>query len=94
MNFKILDPACGSGAFLNQALEFLIREHQELDLWRKIYEDEFLSLYDIETSVLENNLYGVDKGRVLTNLSEKIKCANSLLNMPFEKNYFDVVYSF
>ena len=23
-NLKILDPACGSGAFLNQALEFLI----------------------------------------------------------------------
>jgi len=29
-NLKILDPACGSGAFLNQALEFLIKEHKQL----------------------------------------------------------------
>ncbi len=30
LNLKILDPACGSGAFLNQALEFLINEHEKL----------------------------------------------------------------
>ena len=29
-NLKILDPACGSGAFLNQALEYLIKEHKQL----------------------------------------------------------------
>ena len=28
---KIVDPACGSGAFLNQALNFLIEEHQKID---------------------------------------------------------------
>jgi type I restriction-modification system DNA methylase subunit len=110
LNLKILDPACGSGAFLNQALEFLIKEHKDLDKLRRIYENEFLSLYDIETNILENNLYGVDinedaveiarlslwlrtaqKGKSLTNLSEKIVCANSLLDMPFEENSFDVV---
>ena len=31
LDLKICDPACGSGAFLNQALEFLIDEHQYLD---------------------------------------------------------------
>ncbi|WP_171017453.1 type IIL restriction-modification enzyme MmeI [Aliarcobacter thereius] len=30
LNLKILDPACGSGAFLNQALEYLINEHKNL----------------------------------------------------------------
>jgi len=60
LNLKILDPACGSGAFLNQALEFLIQEHKELDDMRKLYENELLSLYDIETNILERNLYGVD----------------------------------
>lgn len=98
LNLKILDPACGSGAFLNQALEFLIREHRNIDEYRRAYENEALSLYDIETNILEHNLYGVDinedaveiarlslwlrtaqKGRALTNLSDKIKCGNSLI---------------
>lgn len=110
LNLKILDPACGSGAFLNQALEFLIREHRNVDEYRRAYENEALSLYDIETNILEHNLYGVDinedaveiarlslwlrtaqKGRALTNLSDKIVCANSLLAMPFKENSFDVV---
>jgi len=60
LNLKILDPACGSGAFLNQALEFLIREHKNVDDYRRAYENEMLSLYDIETNILEHNLYGVD----------------------------------
>jgi type II restriction/modification system DNA methylase subunit YeeA len=60
LNLKILDPACGSGAFLNQALEFLIREHKNVDDYRRSYENEMLSLYDIEANILEHNLYGVD----------------------------------
>ncbi|WP_103618637.1 Eco57I restriction-modification methylase domain-containing protein [Campylobacter concisus] len=60
LSLKILDPACGSGAFLNQALEFLISEHGTLDTYRKVYEGEGLGLYDIESTILENNLYGVD----------------------------------
>lgn len=60
LSLKILDPACGSGAFLNQTLEFLIAEHGALDTYRKVYEGEGLGLYDIESTILENNLYGVD----------------------------------
>ncbi|WP_107811898.1 Eco57I restriction-modification methylase domain-containing protein [Campylobacter concisus] len=60
LSLKILDPACGSGAFLNQTLEFLISEHGTLDTYRKVYEGEGLGLYDIESTILENNLYGVD----------------------------------
>ncbi len=60
LSLKILDPACGSGAFLNQALEFLINEHEMLDSYRREMEKDSLGLFDIKKSILENNLYGVD----------------------------------
>ncbi|MBR4140519.1 MAG: hypothetical protein IKR42_01930, partial [Campylobacter sp.] len=56
LNLKIIDPACGSGAFLNQALEFLIKEHAFADKHRRVLEDEALPYYDIEPQILENNL--------------------------------------
>ena len=58
-NLKILDPACGSGAFLNQALEFLIREHTAVRDRLLPFQDLTLN-YEIETAILEHNLYGVD----------------------------------
>ena len=59
LNLKILDPACGSGAFLNQALDFLIKEHQALQKDLVVMGD-ITAYYEIEKSILENNLYGVD----------------------------------
>ena len=58
-NLKILDPACGSGAFLNQALEFLIAEHTQVRDRLLPFQDLTLN-YEIETAILEHNLYGVD----------------------------------
>jgi type I restriction-modification system DNA methylase subunit len=58
-NLKILDPACGSGAFLNGAFDYLVREH-------KLVGDKLMKsgniLYQphIDTQILENNLFGVD----------------------------------
>lgn len=60
LDLKICDPACGSGAFLNQALEFLIDEHQYLDELTAQYHKSLLVLSDIETHILEQNIYGVD----------------------------------
>jgi type I restriction-modification system DNA methylase subunit len=60
LSLKICDPACGSGAFLNQALEFLIDEHQYLDELTAKYHKAALILSDIEGHILEKNLYGVD----------------------------------
>lgn len=60
LQLKICDPACGSGAFLNQALEFLMAEHQYLDELSAKYNNDPLVLSDVENSILENNLYGVD----------------------------------
>ena len=60
LQLTICDPACGSGAFLNQALEFLIAEHRYIDeLQAKLFGDAIV-LSEVENAILENNLYGVD----------------------------------
>ena len=60
LQITICDPACGSGAFLNQALEFLIAEHQYIDeLQAKLFGDALI-LSEVENAILENNIYGVD----------------------------------
>ena len=60
LQITICDPACGSGAFLNQALEYLIAEHRYIDeLQAKLLGDSMI-LSEVENSILENNLYGVD----------------------------------
>jgi type I restriction-modification system DNA methylase subunit len=60
LQITICDPACGSGAFLNQALEFLIAEHRYIDeLQAKLFGDAMI-LSEVENSILENNLFGVD----------------------------------
>ena len=60
LQITICDPACGSGAFLNEALNFLIHEHRYIDeLQAKVFGDAFV-MTDVELSILENNLFGVD----------------------------------
>ena len=60
LKITICDPACGSGAFLNQALDFLINEHKYIDeLQAKLFGDALI-LSDVEQSILENNIFGVD----------------------------------
>ena len=67
-SIKILDPACGSGAFLNQAHSFLLNEYKirhEQKILEKNKKAEKLNLWDTNIvennrSILLNNLYGVD----------------------------------
>ena len=60
LTLTICDPACGSGAFLNQALDFLILEHRWIDeMSSKLHGGGFV-FPDIENSILEKNIYGVD----------------------------------
>ncbi len=70
LQITICDPACGSGAFLNQALEYLISEHQYID--EESVEIAKLSLW-LRTS---------QKGRKLTSLNNNIKCGNSIIDDP------------
>jgi len=101
LELTICDPACGSGAFLNEALNYLIAEHQYLDeLETKLMGGGFV-FPNVENSILENNLYGVDineesveiaklslwlrtaqPNRKLNDLSDNIKCGNSLIDDP------------
>lgn len=60
LQITIVDPACGSGAFLNEALNFLIKEHQYIDeLEAKLRNVPIIFSYHSE-SILEHNLFGVD----------------------------------
>jgi hypothetical protein len=101
LTLKVCDPACGSGAFLNQALSFFIEEHQFVDDLIAELTNSPLRLFDTDLQILENNIYGVDineesveiaklsmwlrtaqPGRKLSNLSNNIKCGNSLVDDP------------
>ncbi len=61
-DFKVVDPACGSGAFLITVLRYFLEEWRSLLVQRsaitrkKIYSDEAQVIKDI----LRNNIYGVD----------------------------------
>jgi hypothetical protein len=101
LELTICDPACGSGAFLNEALNYLIAEHQYIDeLETKLMGGGFV-FPNVENSILENNLFGVDinnesveiaklslwlrtaqPNRKLNDLSDNIKCGNSLIDDP------------
>ena len=60
LSLTICDPACGSGAFLNAALDFLMSEHRYIDeLTAKLFGNAIV-FPNIENAILENNLYGVD----------------------------------
>ncbi|MBW8333139.1 MAG: Eco57I restriction-modification methylase domain-containing protein [Prolixibacteraceae bacterium] len=60
LKLTICDPACGSGAFLNQSLDFLITEHRYIDELQAKLLGVPIIFSDIEKSILENNLFGVD----------------------------------
>lgn len=60
LQITILDPACGSGAFLNAALTFLMNEHRLIDEMEAKIAGASIVFQDVEKSILENNLYGVD----------------------------------
>ena len=60
LEITILDPACGSGAFLNAALQFLMAEHKHLDEMEAKLIGSTIEFQSVENSILENNLYGVD----------------------------------
>ncbi len=59
-DLKILDPACGSGAFLNQALDYLINEHKKIDDIIAELTGDKVRLFDTDKTVLESNIFGVD----------------------------------
>ncbi|HMA62197.1 MAG TPA: DNA methyltransferase, partial [bacterium] len=81
-SIKILDPACGSGAFLNQAFDYLLQEYKWVRNQRSLIEQKpiDISLQDqVFKQILQDNLYGVDLNQEsveITKLSLWLKSAN------------------
>lgn len=82
VKIRILDAACGSGAFLTAAFDFLMAEHHRVStiLGNDIYSNELLT-----GMVLRSNLFGVDlnaESTEITKLSLWLKSAKK--NTPLE----------
>jgi len=60
LDITICDPACGSGAFLNQALDFLMEEHRYIDELESQLMGMALTFPGVENHILEKNIFGVD----------------------------------
>lgn len=58
-NIKVLDPACGSGAFLNQAFDYLLFEGIEVNKALALLR-EYYSFEDLSVGILKDNIFGVD----------------------------------
>lgn len=97
-NIKVVDPACGSGAFLVYVFDYLMAENQRVG---DILGNTIFSTDEYVKDILRNNIYGVDlneesveitklslwlksaqKGKKLTSLDDNIKCGNSLIDDP------------
>ncbi|MDP2837314.1 MAG: TaqI-like C-terminal specificity domain-containing protein [Methanobacteriaceae archaeon] len=87
-NIKIVDPACGSGAFLNKAGDVLLEIHEAIR--ESKYEDDntlmpFFDSIEERREILLNNIYGVDLNEEsveITKLSLFLKVCKEGLKLP------------
>ncbi|TAE23099.1 MAG: N-6 DNA methylase [Candidatus Kapaibacterium sp.] len=76
---KVCDPACGSGAFLNQVFDFLYAEGQRVNAELARLQLGQTTTSDLQKDILQNNLYGVDvnpESVEITRLSLWLKTAD------------------
>ncbi len=76
---KVLDPACGSGAFLSEVFDYLYQEGQLINQQLTILNGGQAYLFRWDTHILTHNLYGVDinfESVEITKLSLWVKTAN------------------
>lgn len=95
-NVKVVDPACGSGAFLVYVFDYLLAENKRVS---SILGGGLFSSEDYMKSILKNNIFGVDlneesveitklslwlksaeKDKQLTTLDKNIRCGNSIID--------------
>jgi len=57
---KVIDPACGSGAFLVAAFDYLLRQYERVNQALAGLKQGQRSLFDLSKTILNTNLYGVD----------------------------------
>lgn len=77
---RVIDPACGSGAFLIAAFDYLMQQYERVD--RELnalgYKPKNGKSLEFDRSILSNNLYGVDllpESAEITKLSLWLKTA-------------------
>ncbi|MCA9645936.1 MAG: N-6 DNA methylase, partial [Myxococcales bacterium] len=79
---RIVDPACGSGAFLVAAFDHLLAEYERVNLALEELEGEGqTTLFDLTKTLLNRNLFGVDinaESIEITRLSLWLKTATPL----------------
>ncbi|QNE39103.1 N-6 DNA methylase [Hymenobacter sp. NBH84] len=78
-NIRVLDPACGSGAFLNEAFGYLLREGQHVNQELATLRAGQFKVFDLDRHILQHNLYGVDlnpESVDITRLSLWLQTAN------------------
>ena len=76
---RVLDPACGSGAFLNEAFGYLLREGEVVNEALAELRAGQRELFDLDRHILQHNLYGVDlnpESVQITRLSLWLQTAN------------------
>jgi len=59
-HIKVLDPACGSGAFLIAAFDYLQAEYTRANNQLAALRDGQSELFDLDRHILTHNLFGVD----------------------------------
>ena len=59
-NLKIIDPSCGSGAFLTACFRYLLKEHKWLQSELTRYGAHLFDFHNLDKQIIENNLFGVD----------------------------------
>lgn len=57
---KIVDPACGSGAFLVATFDFMKAEYERVNKKIEALTNKPMDIFDTDREILTNNLYGVD----------------------------------
>lgn len=60
LNIKVLDPACGSGAFLNQAFDYLFIEGRKVSEEISRLRLGQREVFELDRHILTNNIFGVD----------------------------------
>ena len=79
-SIRVLDPACGSGAFLNQAFDYLCEQgNYAVEMYTSLSDGQE-SLFVWDKYILQNNLFGVDlntESVEITKLSLWLKTARS-----------------
>ncbi|EJF93689.1 Eco57I restriction-modification methylase domain-containing protein [Bartonella tamiae] len=90
---KVLDPACGSGAFLNEVFDYLKKEGQTINNELARLTGEQTHLFRWDTHILANNIFGVDINREsveITKLSLWLKTANRNEKLTYLENNIKV----